>query len=186
MNKAFIENISEMIFINRKHIFHSPDVVLYHPGHFPELNKQIFELYSNEGFKRISIPNIYNNFLEANEFDYHKEELKRLGIPQEIIYPITGDHRNVYDVVKCAVNSITPEETKILLAGKAFFCRRFSLLATLFGNDQTKFDVLPLNDDRDINKESWYKTKKGRTRVKNEMNVINELLKQPEDQLKDF
>ncbi|OKP94390.1 hypothetical protein [Paenibacillus sp. P46E] len=180
MNKAIIENISEMIFISRKHLFDSSDVVIYHPGHFPELNIKILELYKNEGFKRLLIPDIYNQFLEANEFEFHKRQLIQLGLPESIVFPITGAC-NAHDVVKTAITMIKPEERNILLAGKAFFCRRFILLAGLFGDDHMNFDILPLHDDRGINKDNWNQMEKGRTRVINEMNVINDLLNQAKE-----
>ncbi|MFF2450527.1 hypothetical protein ACFVSW_26130 [Neobacillus sp. NPDC058068] len=40
MNKSVIECIDEMVFMNRINLFEKPDVILYHPGHFPELNEQ--------------------------------------------------------------------------------------------------------------------------------------------------
>ncbi|WIV21134.1 hypothetical protein QPK24_10890 [Paenibacillus polygoni] len=175
MNQQFITNISDMVFIQRQYIFSKADVVIYHPGHFPELNIQIFNLYKNEGFNHLYIPDIHNNFLEANEFMFHKLKLLELGIPEEIIYPITGEFKDGSEVVLGAVKQLTSEMNNVLLAGKAFFCRRFLILATL-NNSNRIFDVLPLIDDRGFDKENWYKSDKGKARVFNEIKVINNIL----------
>lgn len=175
MNQQFINNLSEMIFMQRQHHFSNPDVVIYHPGHFPELNIQIAELYSNEGFKQLLIPDVYNRFLDANEYIFHKTLLVELGIPEHIIQPVLGDFTDVSDVVLTAVAQLQDDVQSVLLAGKAFFCRRFTTLATLSESNKI-FDVLPLIDDRGIDKDSWYTTEKGRARVLNEFNAINQIL----------
>lgn len=175
MNEQFIKNITDIVFIERQFLFIKPDAVIYHPGHFPELNDQILILYKTEGFKKLLIPNIYNHFLKANEYEYHKSKLIELGIPNEIIYPITGQFKDGCDVVLGAIQQLTDEMQNILLAGKAFFCRRFIILATLNASNKL-FDVLPLIDDRAIDKENWYKSDKGRARVLNEIQVISNIL----------
>jgi hypothetical protein len=175
LNPQFISNISDMVFIERQYLFTRTDAVIYHPGHFPELNIQISQLYRSEGFKCLYIPHIHNQFLEANEYEFHKSRLVDLGIPTDIIYPITGDFKGGNDVVKAAIQQITSDMNNILLAGKGFFCRRFLLLATL--NETNKiFDVLPLVDHRGIEKDNWFKSDKGKTRVFNEIKVISNLL----------
>ncbi|GAA0385217.1 hypothetical protein [Paenibacillus motobuensis] len=175
MNQQLITNISEMVFLQRQHHFISPDAVIYHPGHFPELNSKIVDLYKSEGFKQLLIPNIYNCFLEANEFVYHKPLLVEMGIPEELICPISGDFKDGSEVVVGGVSQLDPGMHNILLAGKAFFCRRFMILAALNRTDKT-FDVLPLVDERGIDKDNWHTTEKGRARVLNEINVINKIL----------
>jgi len=175
MNQQFIKNVTDMIFIQRQHQFHSSDAVIYHPGHFPELNEQIVNLYKREGFKQLLLPNVYNTFLEANEYEYHKLLLIEQGVPEELICPITGEFKDGSDVVLAAVRQLDQGMNNILLAGKAFFCRRFMILATL--NETEKcFDVLPLIDERGIDKNNWYKTNKGKTRVFNELKVISNIL----------
>jgi len=175
MNQQFIMNVTDMIFIERKYQFKSPDAVIYHPGHFPELNEQIADLYQREGFKQLLLPDVYNTFLEANEYEYHKQLLIEQGIPEQLIYPIRGDFKDGCDVVIAAVRQLDRDMNNILLAGKAFFCRRFIILATLNESDKC-FDVLPLVDERGIDKNNWYKTDKGKTRVFNELKVINHIL----------
>jgi hypothetical protein len=96
MNYQFLESISDLVFIERKQKFPHGDVVLYHPGHFPELNKEILNLYENEGFKKLMIPSIYNRFLEKNEYEYHSKLLIELGIPEEVILPIQGNFKSTY------------------------------------------------------------------------------------------
>lgn len=175
MNQQFIKTISEMIFIERQGLFSQSDAVIYHPGHFPELNEQIAELYQVEGFKQLLIPNIYNNFLQENEYEYHKPLLMDQGIPEECIRPIKGEFKDGCDVVLGAIRQVDPTMNHVLLAGKAFFCRRFLILATIGGTDKT-FDVLPLIDDRGIDREHWHTTEKGRARVFNEIKIINNIL----------
>lgn len=176
MNPQFFENVSDIIFIQRKLLFSKADAVIYHPGHFPELNQQIADLYHDEGFNHLFIPSIYNNFLQANEYEYHIALLTELGIPVEIIHPITGDFNDGCDVVMGAVRLLDKDMRNILLAGKAFFCRRFLILATLHDDSNKIFDVLPLLDHRGIDKENWYRTDKGKARVFNEIKVINNIL----------
>ncbi|ENQ3106886.1 hypothetical protein ACEOWJ_002929 [Bacillus cereus] len=37
----YYSTISDLIFIDRKHLFTEADIMLYHPGHFPELNELV-------------------------------------------------------------------------------------------------------------------------------------------------
>lgn len=176
MNAQYHQQIAEMIFAQRSYLFFKADAVIYHPGHFPELNQQIAELYLNEGFEKIYLPNVYNKFLEAFEYEYHVPKLTELGIPSEVIFPIEGQYQNGNDVVKSAVTNLPANEQNILLAGKAFFCRRFLILAALHGREDCVFDVYPLIDHRDIHRNNWTLTEKGRNRVMNEMMVIQEII----------
>ncbi|SMF79502.1 hypothetical protein SAMN05661091_1711 [Paenibacillus uliginis N3/975] len=176
MNQQFVENISDIIFIERQQLFTRADAVIYHPGHFPELNEQISNLFHKEGFNHLFIPNVYNSFLQANEYEYHTPLLVELDIPADIIHPIAGEFNDGCDVVIGAVQQLDKDMRNILLAGKAFFCRRFLILATLHADSNRIFDVLPLLDHRGIDKENWYRTDKGKARVFNEMKVINSIL----------
>lgn len=169
MNKNYISALSELVFIERKYLFTNADVVLYHPGHFPELNRFILDLYRKEGFKKIMIPSIHNTFLNANEYETHRLILHELGIPEDIIFPIVGEQQTVREVIRNAMISLGQKESKILLAGKAFFCRRFHLLASLYGASDLIIDVHPLEDERGINKNTWHKSEKGIERVINEV-----------------
>lgn len=45
--------LGETTFINRKNKFTNANVVLYHPGHFLELNQHISKLYNDESFRKI-------------------------------------------------------------------------------------------------------------------------------------
>ena len=175
MNQQLIKTISEMIFIERQHLFTNPDAVIYHPGHYPELNEQIAFLYNDEYFKQLLIPNIYNRFLNANEYEFHKPILMSLGIPEECIVPIIGEFNDGSDVVRGAIKHLDQSMKNVLLAGKAFFCRRFLILATINASDKT-FDVLPLIDNRGIDKTNWHTTDKGKERIFNEIKVINNIL----------
>ncbi|PEC86621.1 hypothetical protein COK00_00100 [Bacillus cereus] len=174
---SYLTNISNLVFIERKHVFEETDIMLYHPGHFPELNEFIAKHYSKEKVHQILIPYIYNKFLQANEFEYHKKILVKLGIPQEIIQPIKGEFSNVHDVVKTTFETINyRKETNVLLAGKSFFSRRFLLLASLYASNNMVLDVLPLQDSRKINKDTWHLSEKGKQRVLNEVKQYSEII----------
>ncbi|WP_459502918.1 hypothetical protein [Bacillus sp. C1] len=178
MNNQFTTLLNEMIFIERQYQFQHPDVVLYHPGHYTELNEQIIKLFHEEGFKTIMIPSVHNTFLHANEFIFHKEMLVKLGIPEELVIPITGEAITATDVIKNAMLHLskTAENKTILLAGKTFFMKRFLLIATAFATRNMKIDVLPLQDNRNITKNTWYLTEIGRKRVWNEYHMISQFL----------
>ncbi|MGG2092012.1 hypothetical protein AB1283_04685 [Bacillus sp. S13(2024)] len=168
--------ISDLVFIDRKHLFTETDIMLYHPGHFPELNELVAKHCSQEVVKYIFIPSIFNTFLQANEFEYHREILIQLGVPYENIQPITGDFSNVESVIKSAFNMINNQEiTNVLLAGKSFFCRRFLLLASLYAAENKILDVLPLQDLRQINRDTWHTSEKGRQRITNEIKQYHEI-----------
>src|ERR1700730_13878769 len=103
MNTSLIKSISDLVFVERKGLFTHPDVVLFHPGHFPELNRSIAALYEKEGFEKIMIPSIHNSFLDANEHDYHKKILLNYGIPEDKILPVLGVQKNVNDIIRNAI-----------------------------------------------------------------------------------
>lgn len=177
MNTQFVKFISDIVFIERKHYFEQADVVLYHPGHFPELNEEVIKLYQVEGFKKIMIPNIYNHFLKEDEYDYHKNLLVLSGIPEDIILPITGEAESVNEVIYNAMNLLKhSDEKNILLAGKKFFVNRFLLIASAFATENMIIDVLPLEDHRGINKDCWHLSEGGRKRVINEFHKISQFL----------
>ncbi|WP_243522111.1 hypothetical protein [Bacillus pseudomycoides] len=180
MNHQFTTLLSEMIFVERQNKFQSPDIVLYHPGHYIELNEHIIKLFYEEGFKTIMIPSVHNPFLNANEFTFHKEILVKSGIPEELIIPITGEANTANDVIKNAMLllSKTAENKNILLAGKTFFMKRFLLIATVFATNNMTIDVLPLQDNRNLTKDTWYLTDTGKKRVLNEYHMISQFLKQ--------
>jgi hypothetical protein len=169
LKRNYISALSELVFIERKHIFTHADVELYHPGHFPELNRYILDLYQSEGFKKVMIPSIHNPFLNANEYETHKAILVEYGIPEEKIVPIVGEQHSARDVVRNAMSCLMPDETKVLLAGKAFFCRRFLLLASLYAQSDVLLDVYPMEDERGINRHTWHESEQGIQRVLNEV-----------------
>jgi hypothetical protein len=186
MNQQFIELLSDFIFLERQHLYKGADAVLYHPGHFPELNNFIYRLYIDEPFKKIMIPSVHNRFLNQNEYYYHKNILIDMGIPKDIIFPIEGEAYTANDVIKNAMLQLNPkEDKKILLAGKSFFCRRFFLIASAYAKENMLLDVLPLEDKRGINKESWFLSDVGINRVLHEMKMINEFLQNNNKELLD-
>jgi hypothetical protein len=176
MTNQFLESITDMVFIERKQNMEHVDVVLYHPGHFPELNKAILNLYYNEGFTKLMIPSIYNKFLEKNEYEYHSKLLIELGIPEEVVSPIEGEFKRIDEIVSGALSNLSRDEKNILLAGKTFFCKRFLLLATLYAREGQVFDVYPLEDERKINQSSWYMSDKGVARIINEVKEIHRII----------
>ncbi|MEE6450217.1 hypothetical protein RAH41_06535 [Gottfriedia acidiceleris] len=177
MNIQFANLLGEYTFIERKNLFKNADVVLYHPGHFPELNEHIINLYKEESFKKIMIPSVFNDFLKEDEYIFHNDILVDLGIPENIIYPIRGEAESANDVIKNAMLQLTNEKN-ILLIGKTFFMYRFLLIASAFAKEDMILDVLPLEDNRSINKETWYLTDGGRKRVLNEYHKISQFIKQ--------
>lgn len=169
MNHHLISMLSDLVFMERKKLFSHADVVLYHPGHFPELNLLIRDLYRDEGFEKIMIPSIHNVFLDANEHDFHKKILLEYGIPHFKINPILGEQNTARDVVRNAMAGITPQDQTVLLAGKAFFCRRFQLMAAVDAHPNLVMDVFPMEDGRSINRTNWYESEQGTKRVLNEV-----------------
>ncbi|MDZ5610165.1 hypothetical protein U2I54_24800 [Bacillus pseudomycoides] len=180
MNNKFNALLSEMIFIERQNKIQNPDAVLYHPGHYTELNEQIITLFHEEGFKTIMIPSVHNTFLNANEFIFHKEILVKSGIPEELVIPITGEATTANDVIKNAMLHLskTTVSKNILLVGKTFFMKRFLLIATAFATSNMTIDVLPLQDNRNLTKDTWHLTDIGRKRVWNEYHMISRFLQQ--------
>lgn len=144
-------------------------MVLFHPGNFPELNQAIGDLYKSEGFGRVMVPTLDNSYLNVSEYEYHRRYLVDYGIPEEKISLILGEQRTVSDVIRNAMLSLEPDDDTILLAGKAFFCRRFLLLASRHAGENKTLDIYPLIDDQGINKATWHQSQKGRERVLNEV-----------------
>lgn len=186
MNNQFLESISDLVFIKRKQLHNNVDVVIYHPGHFPELNEAILQLYQTEGFKKVIIPSIHNKFLDKNEYEFHSKLLIELGIPEDIIAPIQGDFISVDEIVRGVVEGLSKDDKNILLAGKSFFCKRFLLLATLYASEGQVFDVLPLEDERGINQFTWFQSEKGIARVLNEVKEISRIVNEAEEMLINF
>lgn len=170
-----------MVFMDRMNQFEHPDVILYHPGHFPELNEQLLDYYKRSGANLILIPNVYNTFLECNEFDYYAKLLINGGVEKEKIMPIPpsiNGTKGVEGVIESAFSYLngTPHRN-ILLAGKSFFCKRFYLLAAIYASDEKVLDVLPLQDHRDIIPSKWTQSEKGRARILNEIEQYAKILK---------
>ncbi|KAA0546088.1 hypothetical protein FZW96_17385 [Bacillus sp. BGMRC 2118] len=181
MNNVTIKLIDELVFMDRYHHFEHPDVIVYHPGHFPELNGQFLEYYRRYGANFIMIPNVYNTFLECNEYDFYAPLLIEEGIEKEKILPITIS-TNVTAGVEGVIQSAfaylnNSSHTKILLAGKSFFCKRFFLLASMYANNDKVLDILPLQDHRDIVPTKWTQSEKGRARILNEIEQYAKIIK---------
>ncbi len=177
MNEQFTKLLAEHTFKDREFSFTHADVVLYHPGHYTEVNEQILELYQQEGFEKIMIPKVFNKVLEEEEYAYHKKLLIDMGIPEEIIFPIEGKATSANDIIEHAMTHLAETDAqKILLAGKTFFMKRFLLIATAFAKEDMVLDVLPLVDKRGLNKENWHETELGKKRVMNEFQMIAQFL----------
>jgi hypothetical protein len=182
VNKSTIECINEMVFMDRINLFEKPDVILYHPGHFPELNEQLLDYYNKSGADLILIPEVYNDFLKFNEYDFYAPLLIKEGIEIEKLMPIhTGGTglNGVEGVIQSAFSFLNNTSHKnIILAGKSFFCKRFYLLASIYANENKVLDVLPLEDNRDIIPTKWTQSEKGRARILNEIEQYSKIVKE--------
>lgn len=177
MNEQFITLLAEHTFKAREFSFTHADVVLYHPGHYAELNQQIVNLYQQEGFEKIMIPKVFNKSLGEEEYAYHKKLLIEMGIPEKIILPIEGEAASANEIIEHAMNHLAETAArKILLAGKTFFVSRFLLIATAFASEDMVLDVIPLVDKRGLNKENWHETEQGKKRVFHEFQMIAQFL----------
>jgi hypothetical protein len=164
-----------------KNLFDKPDVILYHPGHFPELNEQLMVYYKQVGAKMIMIPENFNHFLNCGEYEYYAPLLVNEGIEEDKLVPIPNneDIKGVDGVIQSAFNVLNQtSHINILLAGKSFFCRRFYFLASIYANDDKVLDVLPLQDLRDILPTKWTQSDKGKARVLNELEQYAKIVKE--------
>lgn len=56
--------------------------------------------------------------------------------------------------------------------------KRFLLIATAFATNNMTIDILPLQDNRNLTKDTWHLTDIGRRRVWNEYHMISKFLKE--------
>ncbi|WP_134684487.1 YdcF family protein [Brevibacillus migulae] len=173
--------ISDFLFAQRKHIFVRPDLVIYHPGHYTELNDQIIQLYQHEGFSKITLSSAPNRFLHGkSEYEVHKPILVEGGIPEHDIIHIT-EGSSMEEIVKFSFHIPLQQGfhyKTVLLAGKAFFMRRFFMLSETYAPEDSVIDVLGLKDNRNITKDHWMHTETGIQRVSGELEKIARLLKE--------
>jgi hypothetical protein len=175
-----IKCIDEMVFMEKKNVFKNSDVILYHPGHFPELNEQLLEYYKKAPPSLIMIPEAFNPFLNESEYEFYAPLLINEGIQREKLLPIpvNTEMGGVEGVIQSAFRFLnTTNHKNILLAGKSFFSRRFYLLATGYSNDNMVIDVLPLEDKRGITPTKWTESEKGKARVLNEIEQYSKIIK---------
>lgn len=179
-NDLTIKFINQMVFMDRMNLFEHPDVILYHPGHFPELNEQLLDYYKIYVANLIMVPNVFNSFLECNEYDFYAPILINGGIKKEKIKPIQSSMdgtKGVEGLIESAFMFLNDTNHKnILLAGKSFFCKRFYLLSTIYAKDEKVIDVFPLQDNREIIPTKWTQSEKGRARVLNEIEEYSNIL----------
>ncbi|WP_142384772.1 hypothetical protein [Bacillus sp. M6-12] len=74
--------------MERMHLFQKPDMILYHPGRFPELNEQLIAYYMIFGANLIMVTRSFNSFLNSREYEYYAPLLKKEGIEKEKLMPI--------------------------------------------------------------------------------------------------
>ena len=180
MNPVTTNCIDELIFMKSKGLFSRSDVILYHPGHFPELNEQLFNYYRNNDKSIIMIPDVFNTFLGMSEYEYYTPLLTEKGIKKEKLckIPVYEGEQGVEAVIRSAFQLLNGTNYKyIMLAGKSFFSRRFYLLASIYAAEDKVIDVLPLNDNRGIVPANWHDSKKGRERILNELEQYGAILK---------
>jgi hypothetical protein len=181
VNQSTIQCINDMVFMERMNIFEKPDVILYHPGHFPELNEQLLAFYKKSGADLIMIPEVFNNFLNCSEYEFYAPLLIEEGIEKDKLMPIqmNQDTKGVEGVIRSAFHFLNKTGHKnILLAGKFFFCRRFYFLASFYASAHKVIDVLPLYDNRDISPDGWTESERGRARVLNEIDQYAKIVKE--------
>ncbi|MGC5323971.1 ElyC/SanA/YdcF family protein [Brevibacillus sp. SYSU BS000544] len=172
--------ISEFIFAERKNLFSHPDLVIFHPGHYVELNQQIIQFYKHEGFSKITLSCAPNRFMNGkSEYEVYKTILVDVGIPENDIIHITEGY-TIEEIVKYSFQIPLQQSIQyknVLLVGKAFFMRRFLMLGEKYAPDDTNLDVMGLTDDRGITKNNWMDTETGTKRVIGELEKISLLLK---------
>lgn len=181
MNQFTIECIDNIVFMERMNLFEKPDVILYHPGHFPELNEQLVGYYNKSSASLIMIPQVFNSFLNESEYEFYAPLLMNEGIEMEKLMPIPENQvtSGVDGVIQSAFQYLnTTNHKNILLAGKSFFSRRFYLLASFYANKDKVLDVLPLQDNRNILPTKWTRSDKGRARVLNEIEQYAKIIKE--------
>lgn len=181
VNRSTIDCINELVFMEKMNLFEKPDVILYHPGHFPELNDQLMAYYKRYGAHFIMIPGVYNHFLQSVEYEFYAPLLIKEGIEEEKLLPVETSEGvpGVEGVIQAAFQYLNQTSQKnILLAGKSFFCKRFYLLSSLYANDDKVLDVLPLQDHREILPTKWTQSEKGRARVLNEIEQYSRIVKE--------
>ncbi|MFS0553190.1 ElyC/SanA/YdcF family protein [Brevibacillus sp. 179-C9.3 HS] len=174
------EEISEFIFAERKHLFSYPDLVIYHPGHYAELNDQIIHFYKQEGFSKITLSSAPNRFMNGkSEYEMFRPILVEGGIPENDIIHITKGS-TIDEIVRYSFQIPLQQSIpfkNVLLVGKAFFMRRFLILGEKYAPEGTILDVMGLTDDRGIEKSNWADTEPGKNRVIGELERISCLLR---------
>ncbi|MFE1626982.1 ElyC/SanA/YdcF family protein [Brevibacillus reuszeri] len=172
--------ISEFIFAEREHLFSHPDLVIYHPGHYAELNEQIIRFYKQEGFSKITLSSAPNRFMNGkSEYEMFKPILVSGGIPENDIIHITQGS-TIDEIVRYSFQIPLQQSIQfknVLLVGKAFFMRRFLLLGEKYAPEGSVLDVMGLTDNRGIEKNNWSDTEHGKNRVIGELEKISFLLK---------
>ncbi|MGF9908025.1 ElyC/SanA/YdcF family protein [Brevibacillus porteri] len=166
--------------MERKHIFSQPDLVIYHPGHYAELNQQIIQFYKQEGFSKITLSSAPNRFMSGmSEYEMFKPILVEGGIPENDIIHITQGS-TIEEIVRYSFQIPLQQSIQfknVLLVGKSFFMRRFLMLGEKYAPEGSVLDVMGLTDDRGIEKNNWADTESGKNRVIGELERISLLLK---------
>ncbi len=174
-----IEAISDFLFVNRREIFTRPDLVIFHPGHYKELNEDILRLYHEEGFSFLTLSGAPNSFMGGkSEYEVHKPFLMAGGVPEETIL-LEPDGKTIEEIVRNSF--LIPSRYGLtyqtaLLVGKSFFARRLLLMGELFAPEDVRVDVLGLSDRRGITRTEWMNSEIGRQRVSGEFKRISSLL----------
>lgn len=181
---SIVNQAAEFLFMDRQNRFTHADLVIYHPGHYGELNRQIIELYHQERFSAITLSGAPNSFMEGkSEYEAHAPVLVEGGIPSEAIIHVKQG-TTIEEIIRHSFEiprALGIPYQKVLLVGKSFFTRRMYMLGERYAPEGTILDVLGLVDDRGITKENWLHTQKGRERVLGEWNKIGKLLQEQVD-----
>lgn len=169
-----LEGISNFIFMADD--IKQADVILIPGGSKKALAVKASELY-HQGYAPYILPSGgQNNKLQHHdtEYDFLKEELMKLGVPESAI--LKENHAaNTFDNAVFSLQVLINDHVKhkkAILVCKSFHARRAYLTYKINFPKSTEFLVQPIVDDKNITKENWIQSGEKIKRVMSEVEKI--------------
>lgn len=167
-----IKDITNFIFLEIKPIKKG---ILIVPGTYrPQIVKKAYEVYSLKKAKFIiTTGGVNQSDYDVCESEFQRDYLLKKGVPKEIIYfetKSTNTKENAVEALKIAKKHKL-DKSHIILVSKTYHARRIYMTYrnVFVGSDISLVTVV---DERKITKNNWYRDKKKKEKVMEEVEKI--------------
>ncbi len=168
-----IKAITNLIFVEDK--LQKADIIIVPGSSQPYFPQKASELYLKGYSKIIIFTGHFNPKINSTECDYGKNIALKAGIPKTDIFcesKSTNSKENAIEA-RILIRKFNLKSKRIILVSKPYHSRRLQMTFKKVFPD-SKLIIIPVEDNRKINRKSWWKDREKINKVMEEAGKISE------------